>query len=81
MKKSALTFYTIFMLLYGMISIVSDGTANISADSGSLSVAAPVNSPQAADTAFPNNTPNFTMFMLSGIGLIGLAGVSRRNNH
>jgi len=80
MKKSILTFLTLLILLSGMPSSASDGTIKIGSASGARSGDVPVSPLQPTDTAFQTATPNYTILLLVGIGLIGLAGVNRENN-
>jgi len=79
MKKSILTFFTLLFLLSGMSSSASDGTIKMGSDLETWSVAVPMNPIQLKDTAFQATSPNFTILLLIGIGLIGLVGVNREN--
>lgn len=80
MKKSLLTFLIVFILLGSMSSSASDGLIQevSHAESGAVAVAA--DNPPPTEKASPNAMPGSAIMLLIATGLVGLAGVSRKND-
>jgi len=80
MKKPIFTFLFVFMLLGGMTSTADN--AVLDSISGIESEVALQASAATADGSEPSTAPvpNSATMLLIATGLVGLAGVSRRNN-
>ena len=80
MKKSLLTFLIVFTLLGSMPSSASDGLLQEDFHSESGAVAVATDNPPAKETASSTSMPGSAIMLLIATGLVGLAGVSRKNN-
>lgn len=80
MKEPILTFLIIFILLGGIPSVASNGTSKIftSIESQSLAVTADAHQTKEPDSSI--SMSNSAILLLIATGLIGLVGVSRKNN-
>jgi len=80
MKKSLLTFLIVFSLLGSMPSSASDGLIQGVSHSESGAVAVAADNPPAKEKASSTSMPGSAVMLLIATGLVGLAGVSRKNN-
>ena len=80
MKKSLLTFLIVFSLLGSMSSSANDGLIQEVSHSESGAVAVATDNPPATEKASSNSMPGSAIMLLIATGLVGLAGVSRKNN-
>jgi hypothetical protein len=80
MKEPILTFLIIFILLGGVPSVASNGTATIISSIESQSLGAVADAHQNKEPASPTSMSDSTILLLIATGLMGLAGVSRENN-
>jgi hypothetical protein len=80
MKKSIQTFLTVLILLGSMSSSASDGMIQ-TAHSESQAAVVAADSPPAEEASSSTAMPGSAVILLIATGLVGLAGVSRRNNH
>ena len=81
MKKSTLTFLTAFIMFGSMSSSASDGMIQRVAYSESQAVAVAADNPPAREAASSTAMPGSAIILMIATGLVGLAGVSHRNNH
>ena len=80
MKQSILTFLTVLIICGSMSSSASDGMIQTAHSEPRAAVVAADNPPDkeaSSSTAMPGSA----VILLIATGLVGLAGVSRRNNH
>lgn len=80
MKEPILTFLIIFILLGGIPSVASNGTAKIFTGIESLSPAVTADAHQTQEPASSTSMSNSAILLLIATGLIGLTGASRKNN-
>lgn len=80
MKEPILTFLIIFILLVGIPSVASKGTAIIFTSIESQSLAITVDALRTKEAASSSSMSDSTILLLIATGLMGLAGVSRKNN-
>jgi hypothetical protein len=81
MKQSILTFLTVLIIFGSMSSSASDGMIQIAAHSESQAATVAADNPPAKEAASSTAMPGSAVILLIATGLVGLAGVSRRNNH
>jgi hypothetical protein len=79
MKKSILTFLTVLIIFGSMSSSASDGMIQ-TAHSESRAAVVAADNPPAKEAASSTAMPGSAVILLIATGLVGLAGVSRRNN-
>ena len=80
MKKLIIASIVTFILLAGMSSNASDGMITAKTVVEPRSDVAQLNSPQTIAPAFSSRMPNLPIFLLFVIGMVGISGVSRKNN-
>ena len=81
MKQSILTFLTVLIIFGSMSSSASDGMIQIAAHSESHAAVVAADSPPDKEASSSTAMPGSAVILLIATGLVGLAGVSRRNNH
>jgi hypothetical protein len=80
MKEPILTILIIFILLGGIPTAASNGTAIIFTSIGSQSLAVTADALRTKEPASSTSMSDSTILLLFATGLMGLAGVSRENN-
>lgn len=80
MKKTILTLTAAIIFPCVMFSNASDAVFLAKAIVEPHADVAPIDAPQAAEQAFSSTMPDLQILLLLAIGMVGLAGVSRKNN-
>ena len=80
MKMTIIAFMFVLILLGGMPSSADDAMSELGSDSGAAASLVALNVATVDNDATTTTTPHSAAMLLVATGLIGLVGVTRRNN-